>query len=112
MADILIPHHSLYGHIERMAPWVSGALVGKVGSVFTSSASQHGGQESTILTFHPTLFHLGMARSQPGTTPRPVRRAGRIDQGRHMTVGWLNAPGRAASRPYVAGDDKTPGACD
>ncbi len=39
--------------------WVSGALVGKVGSVFTSSATQHGGQESTILTFHPTLLHLG-----------------------------------------------------
>ena len=42
------------------ALWMSGALVGKVGSVFVSSASQHGGQESTILTFHPTLFHLGM----------------------------------------------------
>jgi NAD(P)H dehydrogenase (quinone) len=42
------------------ALWVSGALVGKVGSVFTSSATQHGGQESTILTFHPTLLHLGM----------------------------------------------------
>jgi NAD(P)H dehydrogenase (quinone) len=42
------------------ALWLSGALVGKVGSVFVSSASQHGGQESTILTFHPTLFHLGM----------------------------------------------------
>ncbi|HEY4081724.1 MAG TPA: NAD(P)H:quinone oxidoreductase [Burkholderiaceae bacterium] len=40
--------------------WMSGALVGKVGSVFASSATQHGGQESTILTFHPTLFHLGM----------------------------------------------------
>jgi NAD(P)H dehydrogenase (quinone) len=40
--------------------WLSGALVGKVGSVFTSSNTQHGGQESTILTFHPTLFHLGM----------------------------------------------------
>lgn len=40
--------------------WMSGALVGKVGSVFTSSATQHGGQESTILTFHPTLLHLGM----------------------------------------------------
>ena len=40
--------------------WMSGALVGKVGSVFTSTASQHGGQESTILTFHPTLLHLGM----------------------------------------------------
>lgn len=39
--------------------WMSGALVGKVGSVFTSSATQHGGQESTILTFHPVLLHLG-----------------------------------------------------
>ncbi|WP_163831254.1 NAD(P)H:quinone oxidoreductase, partial [Proteus mirabilis] len=37
-----------------------GKLVGKVGSVFTSSATQHGGQESTILTFHPVLLHLGM----------------------------------------------------
>jgi NAD(P)H dehydrogenase (quinone) len=40
--------------------WLSGALVGKVGSVFSSTASQHGGQESTILTFHPVLLHLGM----------------------------------------------------
>ena len=42
------------------ALWMSGALVGKVGSVFASSATQHGGQESTILTFHPTLLHHGM----------------------------------------------------
>jgi len=41
------------------ALWASGALVGKVGSVFTSTATQHGGQESTILTFHPVLLHLG-----------------------------------------------------
>ena len=40
--------------------WLQGSLVGKVGSVFTSSATQHGGQESTILTFHPVLLHLGM----------------------------------------------------
>ena len=39
--------------------WASGALVGKVGSVFTSSATQHGGQESTILSFHITLLHQG-----------------------------------------------------
>ena len=39
--------------------WASGALVGKVGSVFTSSATQHGGQESTILSFHTVLLHLG-----------------------------------------------------
>lgn len=42
------------------ALWQSGALIGKVGSVFTSTATQHGGQESTILTFHPVLLHLGM----------------------------------------------------
>ncbi len=40
--------------------WARGALVGKVGSVFTSSATQHGGQESTILGFHVTLLHHGM----------------------------------------------------
>lgn len=40
--------------------WMSGALVGKAGSVFTSSATQHGGQESTILSFHITLLHQGM----------------------------------------------------
>lgn len=40
--------------------WVKGALVGKVGSVFTSTATQHGGQESTILSFHTTLLHQGM----------------------------------------------------
>jgi NAD(P)H dehydrogenase (quinone) len=39
--------------------WAKGALVGKVGSVFTSSATQHGGQESTLLSFHITLLHHG-----------------------------------------------------
>ena len=39
--------------------WAQGALVGKVGSVFASSATQHGGQESTILSFHTTLLHQG-----------------------------------------------------
>ena len=40
--------------------WVKGALAGKVGSVFASSNTQHGGQESTILSFHITLLHQGM----------------------------------------------------
>ena len=39
--------------------WAQGSLVGKVGSVFTSSATQHGGQESTILSFHISLLHHG-----------------------------------------------------
>lgn len=40
--------------------WLRGGLVGKVGSVFTSTASQHGGQETTITSFHTTLLHHGM----------------------------------------------------
>ena len=40
--------------------WMKGSLVGKVGSVITSSNTQHGGQESTILSFHTTLLHQGM----------------------------------------------------
>jgi NAD(P)H dehydrogenase (quinone) len=40
--------------------WFTGKLVGKVGSVFTSTATQHGGQETTITSFHTTLLHHGM----------------------------------------------------
>lgn len=40
--------------------WQQGKLVGKVGSVFASTATQHGGQETTITSFHTTLFHQGM----------------------------------------------------
>ena len=40
--------------------WMKGSLVGKVGSVFSSTASQHGGQETTLTSFHSTLLHQGM----------------------------------------------------
>src|SRR5882724_2078071 len=40
--------------------WMKGALIGKVASVFTSTATQHGGQETTITSFHSTLLHQGM----------------------------------------------------
>ncbi|KUK83139.1 MULTISPECIES: NAD(P)H:quinone oxidoreductase [Petrotoga] len=40
--------------------WAKRSLVGKIGSVFTSTSSQHGGQESTILNFHTTLLHHGL----------------------------------------------------
>ncbi|MEJ2469891.1 MAG: NAD(P)H:quinone oxidoreductase [Desulfuromonadales bacterium] len=40
--------------------WMNGDLVGKVGSVFTSTGTQHGGQETTITSFHTTLLHQGM----------------------------------------------------
>jgi NAD(P)H dehydrogenase (quinone) len=39
---------------------MKGSLVGKVGSVFTSTATQHGGQETTLISFHITLLHQGM----------------------------------------------------
>ncbi|WP_334045735.1 NAD(P)H:quinone oxidoreductase [Burkholderia cepacia] len=40
--------------------WTKGALVGKIGSVFASTGTQHGGQETTITSFHTTLLHHGM----------------------------------------------------
>jgi NAD(P)H dehydrogenase (quinone) len=40
--------------------WLKGALIGKVGSVFVSTGTQHGGQETTITSFHTTLLHHGM----------------------------------------------------
>ena len=40
--------------------WAKGALIGKVGGVFASTATQHGGQETTITSFHTTLLHHGM----------------------------------------------------
>ena len=40
--------------------WLNGTLIGKVGSVFTSTATQHGGHESTVTSFHSTLLHHGM----------------------------------------------------
>src|SRR6202034_1835890 len=40
--------------------WMNGSLIGKVGSVFVSTGTQHGGQETTITSFHSTLLHQGM----------------------------------------------------
>jgi len=50
--------------------WMKGALIGKVGSVFTSTAVQHAGQETTITSFHITLLHHGMViAGVPFSTP-------------------------------------------
>jgi NAD(P)H dehydrogenase (quinone) len=47
--------------LDQTGPlWVQGALIGKVASVFASTATQHGGQETTITSFHHTLMHQGM----------------------------------------------------
>ena len=56
--------------------WANGALVGKVGSVFASTASQHGGQETTLVSFHTTLLHHGMiVVGVPYIEPRLVNMA-------------------------------------
>ena len=47
--------------LDQTGPlWMKGSLIGKVASVFTSTATQHGGQETTITSFHSTLLHQGM----------------------------------------------------
>jgi NAD(P)H dehydrogenase (quinone) len=47
--------------LDQTGPlWMQGALIGKVGSVFASTGTQHGGQETTITSFHTTLLHHGM----------------------------------------------------
>lgn len=47
--------------LDQTGPlWATGALIGKIGSVFAATASQHGGQETTITSFHTTLLHHGM----------------------------------------------------
>lgn len=55
---VVTPMQTLFDATGQL--WAKGALVGKVGSVFTSTATQHGGQESTILHAHTFLFHQGM----------------------------------------------------
>lgn len=66
---IIIGVGTRYGHMaSQMANfldqtgglWASGALVGKVGSAFTSTATQHGGQETTLMAIHVNLMHFGM----------------------------------------------------
>ena len=59
--------------LDQTGPlWATGALVGKVGSVFTGSGTQHGGQESTILTMIPTLLHQGMVVGAALYLPGPI----------------------------------------
>jgi NAD(P)H:quinone oxidoreductase type IV len=64
----------LRNFLDQTGPlWLKGALVGKVGSVFASTGTQHGGQETTITSFHSTLLHQGMIivgvpYSEPGLT--------------------------------------------
>jgi len=68
--------------IDSAGPlWVSNALVGKVAGVFTSSNSQHGGQESTILSFHIPLYHFGMVIVGLPYTESRIRETDRMQGG-------------------------------
>jgi len=67
MTRVLVLYYSSWGHVETMAEavatgalWAQGRLVGKVGSVFAVTGTQHGGQETTLTSFHTTLLHHGM----------------------------------------------------
>ncbi len=61
--------------------WFGGKLIGKVGSVFASSGSQHGGQETTITSFHSTLLHHGMVVVGVPYSKQNLLEAGEISGG-------------------------------
>jgi len=72
--------------------WAKGALVGKVGSVFASTGTQHGGQETTITSFHTTLLHHGMIVVG---VPYTEQRRGHYDRDHRRHTLWRNHPGRS-----------------
>jgi NAD(P)H dehydrogenase (quinone) len=69
--------------------WMSGALIGKVGSVFTSTATQHGGQETTITSFHSTLLHQGMVIVGVPYSSQELMNMGEITGGSPYGAGTL-----------------------
>jgi len=72
--------------------WSKGALVGKVGSVFTSSGTQHGGQESTILSFHTTLLHHGMVVVGCPYTEKRLSQVGEMSGGSPYGASTIAGP--------------------
>ncbi len=80
--------------------WMKGALVGKVGSVFTSTATQHGGQETTITSFHSTLLHQGMIIVGVPYTCQELMNMDEVTGGSPYGAGTL-AGGDGSRRPSV-----------
>ena len=78
--------------------WSTGGLVDKIGSVFTSTGTQHGGQEATILSFHAVLLHHGMLIAG---LPYTFEGQSRIDEitGAHLTVPPPSPPVTEADIP-------------
>ena len=78
--------------------WFKGQLIGKVGSVFTSTATQHGGQETTITSFHTTLLHHGMVLVGVPYSCKELVNMGEVTGGSPYGAGTL-AGGDGSRRP-------------
>ena len=78
--------------------WLKGDLIGKVGSVFTSTATQHGGQETTITSFHTTLLHHGMIVVGVPYSCKEIMNMGEITGGSPYGAGTL-AGGDGSRKP-------------
>jgi len=79
--------------LDQTGPlWFTGKLVGKVGSVFASTASQHGGQETTITSTHTVLLHHGMSKLDDvtGGTPYGATTIAGIDGSRQPSANELD----------------------
>ena len=72
--------------------WANGSLIGKVGSVFTSTGTQHGGQETTITSFHSTLLHQGMVIVGVPYACKELATMGEISGGSPYGAGTLAGP--------------------
>ncbi len=72
--------------------WMQGGLVGKVGSVFTSTATQHGGQETTITSFHTTLLHHGMIVVGVPYTEQRLMEIGEVSGGTPYGASTIASP--------------------
>jgi NAD(P)H dehydrogenase (quinone) len=80
--------------------WLNGSLIGKVGSVFTSTGTQHGGQETTITSFHNTLLHQGMIVVGVPYSCQELMNMGEITGGSPYGAGTLaGADGRRTPTP-------------
>ena len=79
--------------LDQTGPlWQAGALIGKVGSVFTSTASQHGGQETTLISFHTTLLHHGMIVVGVPYSAAELLTMGEISGGTPYGAGTITGP--------------------
>lgn len=82
--------------------WSKDALVGKVGSVFTSSGTQHGGQESTILNFHTVLLHHGMVIVGCPYSEKRLSQVGEMSGGSPYGASTIAGHGRLPSENELA----------